>query len=617
MVKRMKPFLFFSIIMLFKSCLAWLVISEGNWSWAPLLTEIPFVWMLFGLIEMFASKRKLALYMTVNVTLTAVFFAVIMYYKYYGVIVTYHALKMLGQVTAVKSSVFSLMHPYYLFIFLDIIVIILLLIRSKKRKTQFQLFVLVHNRKAATLLFAASLAVCLFNIMPNRASMSEFKQAEEMGILGYEAYTLFTKQEQQPVSGKPVVQADIDDLKRTFVPESPEWYGAAQQRNVILIQLESFQSFLIGLQVGGAEVTPVLNGLARDHLYFSNFYQQVGPGNTSDAEFVVNTSFYIPPQEAATQRYAGKELPGLPKLLQQQGYSALTFHTNDAGFWNRRDLYRSLGFDRYYDKAFFGEQDPVFFGSSDDVLYDKTAGELARIHQEEGKPFYAQIISMTAHHPYTIPVDKRKFPLPDSYEDTFVGNYILAQHYADEALGRFIEKLKSDGIWDDSLIVVYGDHLGLPVYMLTRGEKELMNGLLGREYSYPDMLNIPLVIAAPGVTQPAVLDRLGGQVDLLPTIANLTGVSLQDHIYFGQDLLNQSVNLLPQRYYLPSGSFMNEETIFIPGSGYDDGSLYPLTNSGLQEHSATEDEFERALLLLRLSDHYVMQLPDWDGDLPL
>jgi phosphoglycerol transferase MdoB-like AlkP superfamily enzyme len=610
----MKPFFFFSLIMLLKSVLTWLVISKGNWSWAPLLTEIPFVWMLFGLIEMLATKRKLAWYMTVNVTLTAVFFAVIMYYKYYGVIVTYHALKMIGQVTAVKSSVFSLMHPYYLFIFLDIVVLSMLLIRSKKQNPNMQLFALVHNRKAATFLFAVSLAICLFNIMPNRASMSEFKQAEEMGILGYEAYTLLTKQERQAASGPPVVQADIDALKRTFVPEAPEYAGVASHRNVIVIQLESFQNFLIGLQVGGAEVTPVLNGLAREHLYFSNFYQQVGPGNTSDAEFVVNTSLYIPPQEAATQRYAGKELPSLPKLMKQHGYSSLTFHTNDASFWNRRELYRSLGFDRYYDRAFFGEDDPVFFGSSDDVLYDKTARELARVQEEEDKPFYAQVISMTAHHPYTIPPDKRKFPLPDVYKDTFVGNYILAQHYADAALGRFIDKLQSSGIWENSLIVVYGDHLGLPVYMLTRGEKELMNGLLGREYTYPDMLNIPLVVAAPGITQPAVLDKLGGQVDLLPTIASLTGIPLQDQIYFGQDLLNQTGNLLPQRYYLPSGSFMNEETIFIPGSGYDDGSLYPFAKIGLPDPSATEDEYERALMLLRLSDHYVMQLPDLDGE---
>ena len=107
--------------MLLKSYLAWMVIFDDVMPWKPLITEIPFIWLVFSLIEWFASKRKLAAYMSVNLLLTAIFFAAIMYYKYYGVIVTYHALEQVNQVTAVSNSVFSLMDPYYLLIFTDII----------------------------------------------------------------------------------------------------------------------------------------------------------------------------------------------------------------------------------------------------------------------------------------------------------------------------------------------------------------------------------------------------------------------------------------------------------------------------------------------------------------
>ena len=61
--------------------------------------------------------------------------------------------------------------------------------------------------------------------------------------------------------------------------------------------MESFQEFLVDLKIDGKEITPNINKLARESQYFPNFYQNVGQGNTSDAEFVVNTSFYIPPRE--------------------------------------------------------------------------------------------------------------------------------------------------------------------------------------------------------------------------------------------------------------------------------------------------------------------------------
>lgn len=120
--------------MLLKSYLAWTVIFDDVMPWKPLITEIPFIWLVFSLIEWVASKRKLTAYMSVNLLLTAIFFAAIMYYKYYGVIVTYHALEQVNQVTAVSNSVFSLMDPYYLLIFTDIIVMFVLLWRSDRVK---------------------------------------------------------------------------------------------------------------------------------------------------------------------------------------------------------------------------------------------------------------------------------------------------------------------------------------------------------------------------------------------------------------------------------------------------------------------------------------------------
>ncbi|XEC94698.1 LTA synthase family protein [Paenibacillus tarimensis] len=607
---RTKPFYYFSLLLLLKSYLAYLVIFGHGLSLTPLITEIPFIWLIFCLIEWFASKRKMFYYMAANLLITGIFFAAIMYYKYYGVIVTYHALDQVNQVTAVKNSVFSLMHPYYLLIFADIIVMGILLLRKKKSAVWKSQPVRRERRAVVMSLFVLSLVLCFVNVMPNRASMNEIKKAEEMGILNYEAYTILDKEEQEQVELREISQESIWALKGIRKPGAVNYNGAAAGKNLIIIQMESFQNFLIGLELEGQEVTPVMNRLMNEHFYFPNFYQQVGQGNTSDAEFVVNTSYYIPPRGAASGVYAGKQLPSLPKLLQRQGYQTATFHTNVVEFWNRGEMYKALGFDRYFDQAYFGQEDTIFFGPSDEVLYDKTLDEIEAMHRS-GTPFYAHVISMTAHHPFTIPEEKYKMALPERYEGTFVGDYIRSQNYADYALGLFIDELKKSGVWEDSLVVVYGDHLGLPIYSLTKKDKELMEEIYGYEYGYMDMINIPFAIISDDFTYSAVFEQIGGQVDVLPTVANLMGVSLDDYIHFGQDIVNQTYNLLPQRYYLPTGSFVSGKSLFMPGSGYEDGTKYSLTgDGGVSSEGPSEEEFERALELLQYSDSYVSQLPD-------
>lgn len=635
--------------MMIKSSLAWIVIFDDIPVWKPLLTELPLIWIGFCLIEWFAAKRRMWMYLAMNLLLSGIFFAAIMYYKYYGVIVNYHALAQVNQVTSVKSSMFSLLDPYYLFIFADVLIIGGILVRrriklgSTERPNRIPLERRARRRVASVILIL-SMILCMLNIYPNRASMSELTQAEQMGILGYEAYTILDRPDELvPIAH--IDQAAIDQLKQTTPLPAIVEQGAASGRNVIMLQLESFQNFLIGLEVDGQEITPNLNELARQSLYFPNFYQQVGQGNTSDAEFVVNTSFYTPPNGAATTVYADKALPSLPKLMAANGYQTATFHTNDVRFWNRDQLYKALGFDQYYDIDYFGTQDSIAFSASDEVLYSKTLDKLESM-QSSGNPFYAHIISMSAHHPYTLPENKVKLTLPQRYKDTLPGDYLISQHYADQAVGQLIAGLKERGLWENSLLVLYGDHLGLPIYSLDREDKVVMKELYDRDYTSADMINIPLIISAPGVTPGVQLEQIGGQVDILPTIAGLTGVSLEDQLHFGQDLLREGGNLLPERYYLPSGSVLNDASLFIPAKGYGDGTHYSLADAGRQDAGhqqmdvpleenpqisadkvppaivtsnnsevsssrfITKEQYDRALDLAHLSNSYLSQLPD-------
>ncbi|AIQ42222.1 LTA synthase family protein [Paenibacillus sp. FSL R7-0297] len=605
-----RSILFFSLIMLVKSYFAWYYLFEDGPTWTTWLKEIPFVLLLFCLIEWFATKRKIAIYMLVNLLITVLFFSLIVYHNHFGIIATSQVFGQVKQVGAVKKSIFAVVHPQYMLIFVDIIIISLVMLRRKKALAWKHSMSRPSNRKAVAALFCVSLVMCLMNIFPNKASMNENVKAEQMGILNYEAYALLGEPEEEQIDQAEISQAGIDKTKGIQSLANPVLYGAAKGKNLIILQMESFQNFLINLSIDGTEITPNLNKLASESYYFPRFFQQVGQGNTSDAEFIVNTSFYVPPDGPATEMYAPKDLPSLPKLLQAQGYDTATFHTNEVDFWNRGELYNALGFNRYYDKAYFGEEDLVFYGSSDEVLYNKTSAELARMDQSE-QPFYSHVISMSSHNPFTIPESKYKMTLPERYEGTLVGNYIRAENYADYALGQFMDELKSSGVWDNSVVVLYGDHRGLPIFSLKDDDKVLMEEILGHEYNERDLINIPLIISATGITSPSVKEQLGGQVDILPTVANLLGVPLDYHIHFGQDLLNQThYNLLPQRYYLPTGSFVNNEELFLSGSGFEDGQHYTLSGDGTELLQSTEDEFTRALELLRMSDSYVTQLPD-------
>lgn len=605
-----RSLLFFTLIMLVKSYFAWYFLFEDGPTWTTWLKEIPFVLLVFCLIEWFATKRKFAIYMLVNLLITTLFFSLIVYHNHFGIIATSQVLDQVKQVGAVKKSIFSVLRPQYMLIFLDIIIISWIMFRKRKALDWKKAMSRKSNRKTVAILFCISIIICAMNIFPNRASMNETVKAEQMGILNYEAYSLLADQEEEQIDLSEITQNSINETKGIQATIDPILFGAAKGKNLIIIQMESFQNFLINLKIDGQEITPNMNKLAASSYYFPRFYQQVGQGNTSDAEFIVNTSFYVPPDGPATQMYAPKDLPSLAKLLEAQGYDTATFHTNEVDFWNRGELYTALGFNRYYDKSYFGEEDTVFYGASDEVLYEKTAAELARMDQNN-QPFYSHVISMSSHNPFTIPEYKYKMTLPERFEGTLVGEYIRAQNYADYALGLFIDELKHNGVWDNSLIALYGDHRGLPIFSLKEDDQTLLQEILGHEYSERELINIPLIISSTGITTPSVKEQLGGQVDILPTVSNLLGVSLEDHIHFGQDLLNQSTyNLLPQRYYLPTGSFVNNEELFLSGSGFEDGQHYTLSGDGNQPLQATEDEFERALKLLHLSDSYVTQLPD-------
>jgi lipoteichoic acid synthase len=571
-----------------------------------------YVFLLLGLIEFLPTRFKNIAYFISDGLITTLFAGIILYVAYFNTVPTYFALFQLGQVSAISDSVMSLLNPFYLLLYLDII--ILTIFRFSK-KLPFPSVKINKNWVRTTISIAIVFSLLAFTHYKGVDIANPVLAAENKGIFNYELLNIYknptaTIKPLDPNLTPAEINEKISAIKG-IVSKSPNernMYGVAKGRNVIVIQGESFQNFLIGLKVNGQEITPNLNKLVNHSMYFPHVFQQVGPGNTSDAEYMMNTSLFPQSYSATSISEGNRKYESLPRLLNDQGYNTMTFHADEIKFWNRDQLYPALGFDHYYEQPLYGENDIVGLGPSDDVLYSKGISIL----KKSPKPFYSMFVTLSSHHPYKIPDDKKGLDLPAKYNDSMVGDYLQAQHYTDAALGRFIDNLKKDGLWDNSVILFYGDHFGLDLDMLNNQDQLLIGELLHHPYTKVDRYNIPFIMSIPGVTHGEVNNIIGGQLDFLPTLANVLGLPLdKEQVHFGQDLLNTTHNTVGMRYYMPKGSFINDKIIFEPNTNFTDGTALDLkTREPVTNYKKYKDDYERVIELENLSDAYVLSLPN-------
>lgn len=604
-ISRDKKWVNFILVfgLFFKIYLTRILVFE-DYSIINLFLKESWVVLLFLLVFLLAKnkKREMIIYLTFNVIFTLILLTIIIYHSYYGNIITYKALLQFNQIGGIKLSIIDLLEPVAILLFIDILAVFLLKNKNSRLVSYSKLTVF------GLLILALSTSLYTNKVQGTEEIVNETMKAGEMGLFNYQIYSYVSD---QIITANAVIT--VGELQDNFNndnldPLERELFGIAKDKNVIFIQLEAVLNFTIGLEVAGQEITPNLNKLVEESTYFPNFYQQIGTGTTSDAEFVANTSIH--PVGDIAMSYATKdyEVPSLPRILNEHDYETVTFHTNDVEFWDRNYLYDTLGFDRYYDEEYFGEEDFISFGSSDEVLYEKTIPELVKL-AEQNKNFYANVISMSSHHPYSLPEEYRKITLPEGYDGTKLGKYLISVNYADYALGLFIEGLKANNLYNETLFVVYGDHYALPLE--NDKDEALFEQLTGRPYSHlVDKYNVPLIIHLPGENDHQTVELVGGQVDIMPTVLNLLGIDPNQYHLYGTDLLNAVENVVPIRYYVPSGSFVNNEIFYIPGIGFDDGyAINVNTGEEIEDIAQYEDDYNKVVEILRSSDAYIKTLP--------
>lgn len=563
-------------------------------------------------------KWKGSAYFILNTLFSLILFAATLYNVQFGSIPTYTTLLSLNQVPQVAGSIGMLVKPKHFLFFADVLIMIVWWIFQRmqgKRR--------VYTKQLSRISIVGLGAICLvlsgLTIAKDGTIENETVRADELGFLNYQiAAAIHAKAENKAIAEgnlNDTIQK-VNELKESYpykttedeAESTPEGFGAMKGKNLIVVQLESFQRFPIGQTVEGQEITPVLNELVKDSLYFTNIYQQIGQGNTSDAEFISNTSIYPLGTVAMSTGYGDRVLPSLPRLLQNEGYTAETFHVNDVSFWDRIKMYPALHFDQYFDKEYFNNDNFNEMGASDEELYRVGVEQLADLNALN-KPFYAQFVSASSHSPFKVKSEFVKWQTPASIEGTALGDYLTSLNYADYALGTLIDGLKEQGLWEDTVLVIYGDHFGLSNQNTSPEEVEAALGIPYHEQV--SRFNIPLIIHAPGM-EGQEIETVGGQMDILPTVSNLLGISLDDANFtaFGQDLLNVDQNVIGMRYYLPTGSFFNNEIMFVPGTGFEDGTAISLkTLEPVEDFEQYRSDYDYIMQLMKLSDEYVKLLP--------
>ena len=382
-------------------------------------------------------------------------------------------------------------------------------------------------------------------------------------------------------------------------PKKNEYTGIFEGKNIISIHGESIQNFLIGLEFNGQEVTPNLNKLVKKSLYFDNFYTQVSVGTSSDTEFTLNTSLMPANIGTAFSDYADKEYVSIPILLKEKGYYSFAMHANKGDYWNRRIMHKNLGYDELIAKDKYEIDDVIGLGLSDVSFFKQSVPKLKEIVQEHGK-YYGTFIMLTNHTPFSetdkygeFDVDMKLTRTNEdgtveevSYpymEGTKLGNYIKSVHYADHAIGVFLEELEKEGLLENTVIVFYGDHdARLPRSNYVRLynydpetddvlDEEDPNYVEFNDYSYELNRKVPLIIWSKETESSAkTYSYPMGMYDLMPTLGNMFG--FYNKYALGHDIFDikeKNIVVFPNSNWLTKDIYYNnqkEESYILSGA---------------------------------------------------
>ncbi|HDR3491988.1 LTA synthase family protein [Bacillus wiedmannii] len=531
---------------------------------SPLAASLAFV----GLALFATGEKRNYIALCINLLLTIVLVGNVMFYDFYSDFVTLPVLGQTSNFGQLGGSIIEILNYKIILAFVDIIFFFILL---KKKALVFQTGRVTHPARFVYFLLTIGIFFANLHLAEKERpelltrSFDRVMLVKNLGLYTHQVYDLTLQVKagsQKALADSSKLQETENYVKANQSEPNPNMFGAAKGKNVIVVTLESLQTFLIGASVNGQEVTPFLNEFINESYYFDNFFHQTGQGKTSDSEFLIDTSLYPLNRGAVFFTHGNNDYTATPEILRQQGYFTSVFHANNATFWNRNIMYSALGYDRYYNELDYKitPETNLNWGLKDIEYFDQSVDILKTVDQ----PFYARFLTLTNHYPFTYDEDT-KFIEPYNSGNGVFDRYIVTARYLDESIKKFIERLKAEGMYDDSIIVLYGDHYGIS----EKHNRAMAQFLEKDQITEFDTLNLqrtPLYIHMPGQTEGQTISKPTGQIDMKPTILNLLGIDTTNDIRFGHDMFSDEYTGF---VVLRDGSFITDKYAYTNNTFYD------------------------------------------------
>ncbi|WP_438310925.1 LTA synthase family protein [Sporosarcina sp. FA9] len=561
------------------------------------MNPLSFLLFIYGLALFMKSTKKRNMYLlTVSMITSIVMFSNAVFYRFFNDFITLPVLFQTNNFGDLSSSVTGNMHLTDVLFFSDVL-IILLAIRFIPKVEHAE----NTGKMTRKLYFVMTAVVMMLNLSLAEAQRPQLLTrsfdrellVKNIGAYNYHLYdiVLQTKSHAQRVlaDGSELVEVS-NHINANYAEPDPEKFGIAKGRNIIAVSLESVQSFVINEEMNGQVITPFLNELSKDPdtFYFSDFYHQTGLGKTSDSEFIVENSLYGVNGGAVFFTHSGNTYDSLSERLGDNGYFTNVLHANGRSFWNRDIMYDALNIEKFYDVESFevSDENSVNWGMKDIPFVEQSVAHMADMQQ----PFYSRLITLTNHFPFDLNEEDKLIEAFDS-NSTTLNQYFQTVRYTDEAIKVLFEELKEKGLYDNSIIVMYGDHYGI-----SENHDKAMGKYLDKEitpYDNAKLQRVPLYIHIPGYGKGETIDEVSGQIDLRPTILHLMGLETKGDLQFGTDIFSPEHEPF---VIFRDGRFVTDKNVFVKDVCYD-------TETGEEVDRAGCDPFvERASTELGYSD---------------
>ncbi|WP_409305177.1 LTA synthase family protein [Peribacillus sp. SCS-155] len=523
--------------------------------------------LLLGFSFYFSKElNRLALFLILLLG-TGLLYADLLYYRFYIDFVTVSVLFQFHNVGGIGPSTFELIKRWDWLMFADLFIFgalfykwrnIRMVIRPKRKK---------QYLTAGIAMLAALVAInAVHSANLLKSQFNRHQLVKAVGPYNYHLYDI-------AMGLRPTIDRVFADKKDTVEienyvshkkgKESP-YFGAAEGKNLILISMESMQNFVMNRELDGQEITPFLNGLIKESFYFSQIYDQTAQGKTSDAEFMIDAGLYPLSSGSVFVRRPDNTFNSLPKILEAHGnYYSASFHGNDPEFWNRQNMYQSLGYDRFYSKPDYEvtPENSINYGIKDIPFFEQSISHIMDLPQ----PFYAKFITLTNHFPFLLNEEDQLIPQANT-EQEVVNRYVTTVRYQDEAIKKFFSSLKKKGLYENSVFVLYGDHYGI-----SEKYQGALNELLDKDsdpVSEAAYKQVPVIIHIPG-QKAREISSPGGEIDIRETILHLFGIKTKGKsqlVSFGHDLFTRDKSL---PVIFRDGDFVTDSLLYKDDVCYD------------------------------------------------